>query len=404
MQQRRQAMTAGTNQAETVSASRWIGARLRCACATIWTMRASIVSAPTFSARITRLPVPLMVPPMTLASGAFCTGIDSPVTIDSSTVLRPSITTPSTGTLSPGRTRRRSPTCTCIERHLLILAVAADAPCRLWREVQEGANGAAGLLARPQFENLPEQHQHGDDRGGFVVDRDDAALLQACRKQPRREGRGEAVEIGGADAERDQAEHVERAVANRRPAAHEKRPAGPQHHRGGEHELKPHRDLRRDVVVQVEAREMRSHFQDDRRGARARRRSRNAGSCRGARGSARFPRPGRRGSSAMPQIGQEPGPTCANLGMHRAGVDDAGRSLGSDAGLPRRQIFFRIGGELAPASARAEEIGATAVAVAVRGLVRIDLHAADRVGGPQLRHSARAQRVPFSLRLETGTG
>ena len=33
------------------SASRWIGARLRCASATILTMRASMVSAPTFSAR-----------------------------------------------------------------------------------------------------------------------------------------------------------------------------------------------------------------------------------------------------------------------------------------------------------------------------------------------------------------
>ena len=40
------------------------------------------------------------------------TGIGSPVTIDSSTALAPSTTTPSTGTFSPGRTRRRSPTCT----------------------------------------------------------------------------------------------------------------------------------------------------------------------------------------------------------------------------------------------------------------------------------------------------
>ena len=39
----------------------------------------------------------------------FVTGIDSPVTIDSSTVDRPSSTTASTGTFSPGRTRSRSP-------------------------------------------------------------------------------------------------------------------------------------------------------------------------------------------------------------------------------------------------------------------------------------------------------
>ena len=41
---------------------------------------------------------------------AFSTGNGSPVSIDSSTLERPSSTTPSTGTFSPGRTRRRSPT------------------------------------------------------------------------------------------------------------------------------------------------------------------------------------------------------------------------------------------------------------------------------------------------------
>jgi hypothetical protein len=87
-----------------------MGARLRCASATICTIRDSIVSAPTFSAVMTRAPVPLMVPPMTLAAGVFSTGIDSPVTIDSSMALEPSVTEPSTETASPGRTRSRSPT------------------------------------------------------------------------------------------------------------------------------------------------------------------------------------------------------------------------------------------------------------------------------------------------------
>ena len=73
------------------------------------TMRDSIVSAPTLSARITKLPVPLTVPPVTRAPGAFSTGRDSPVTMDSSITLVPSCTLPSTGTDSPGRTRNRSP-------------------------------------------------------------------------------------------------------------------------------------------------------------------------------------------------------------------------------------------------------------------------------------------------------
>jgi hypothetical protein len=57
--------TAGTNQAATRSTSRWIGARLRCASATIATIRDSSVSAPTFSARITSAPVPFTVAPIT---------------------------------------------------------------------------------------------------------------------------------------------------------------------------------------------------------------------------------------------------------------------------------------------------------------------------------------------------
>ena len=103
-------MTVGTNQPDTWSASRWIGARERCAAATICTMRDSMVSRPTFSARITKLPVVLSVPAMSLAPASLATGMDSPVTIDSSTAERPSISSPSTGTFSPGRTRRRSPT------------------------------------------------------------------------------------------------------------------------------------------------------------------------------------------------------------------------------------------------------------------------------------------------------
>ena len=68
--------------------------------------------------------MPLIVPPVTRAAGSFSAGTGSPVTIDSSTALRPSTTTPSAGIFSPGRTRSRSPTCTDGERHVLLEAVA----------------------------------------------------------------------------------------------------------------------------------------------------------------------------------------------------------------------------------------------------------------------------------------
>ena len=71
-----------------------------------------MVSLPTRSARISSQPVPFTVAPITLSPECFSIGIDSPVTIDSSTELSPSSTVPSTGIFSPGRTRSLSPTFT----------------------------------------------------------------------------------------------------------------------------------------------------------------------------------------------------------------------------------------------------------------------------------------------------
>src|SRR5712691_6349920 len=50
------AITAGTNQAATRSARRWIGARERCAVATSATIWDKRVSRPTFSARMMNAP------------------------------------------------------------------------------------------------------------------------------------------------------------------------------------------------------------------------------------------------------------------------------------------------------------------------------------------------------------
>ena len=57
-------------------------------------------------------PLPFTVAPVTLSPAALATGIGSPVIMDSSTLLVPSSTVPSTGTFSPGFTRSRSPTAT----------------------------------------------------------------------------------------------------------------------------------------------------------------------------------------------------------------------------------------------------------------------------------------------------
>ena len=163
---------------------------------------------------------------------------------NSSTALLPSSTTPSIGTLSPGRTRRRSPICTASSGTSSSCAVGADATRRFRREIEQRANGAAGLLAGAQFQHLSEQHEHGDDGGRLEIDRDHAILREAPAETVRaRMSRPGYRGYGDADAERDQAEHVERAVADRCTAAHEERPAGPQHDRRGENELNPDRDV-----------------------------------------------------------------------------------------------------------------------------------------------------------------
>ena len=105
--------TAGTKYDDTRSASCCTGARLRCASLTMRTICARRVSLPTRSARITSVPVPFTVPPVTRLPSLFSTGIGSPVTSDSSTELDPSIAIPSIGIFSPGRTRSTSPTAMC---------------------------------------------------------------------------------------------------------------------------------------------------------------------------------------------------------------------------------------------------------------------------------------------------
>ena len=105
-------ITAGTNQAAMTSARRAMGGLEPCACSTRRTICASAVSAPTLVARKVNDPVVFMVAPITSSPARLVTGIGSPVSIDSSTGEKPSSTTPSTGTFSPGRTTTRSPTST----------------------------------------------------------------------------------------------------------------------------------------------------------------------------------------------------------------------------------------------------------------------------------------------------
>ena len=137
------AITTGTNHPDTSSASRWMGARDRCASATIRTICDSIVSRPTLPASMTKPPVWFIVPPMSLAPTCFVTGMDSPVIMDSSTELRPSRRVPSTGIFSPGRTRSLFPTTTASR------PMSSSVSSALTRRAVFGARSSNARIAPP---------------------------------------------------------------------------------------------------------------------------------------------------------------------------------------------------------------------------------------------------------------
>ena len=162
--------------------------------------------------------------------------------------------------------------------HRLGLAVLQHAQSGLGRKVEQRANGAAGLLAGPELEHLAEQHQRDDDRRRLEIGGDQPVrVLHGCREQPRRERRDQAVEIGRAGAERDQREHVQPARAQRGKAAHEERPAAPQHRGRGEGELQPLLGLRREERQEVARRTHASPCRARRARATAARRPRACG-------------------------------------------------------------------------------------------------------------------------------
>ena len=90
---------------------------------------------------MTKLPDWLSVPAITFAPASLVTGMDSPVTSDSSSEERPSRMTPSTGTFSPGRTRKRSPTWSAS------ISTSCSAPSASTRRAVFGASCSSALIA-----------------------------------------------------------------------------------------------------------------------------------------------------------------------------------------------------------------------------------------------------------------
>ena len=103
------------------------------------------VALPTFAASMRTPPDAFTEPPSKTSPARFSTGALSPVSIDSSTAVAPSMTTPSTGTRSPGRMSRTSPGTTALA------STSSSAPFRITRAVR----GCISMSARIASVALP---------------------------------------------------------------------------------------------------------------------------------------------------------------------------------------------------------------------------------------------------------
>ena len=121
----------------------------------------------------------LIVAPATASPGPTSTGTGSPVSIDWSTADEPSTTTPSVAIFSPGRTTKRSPTASSLDRDEHLLAVAEHA--RLLRaELEQGADRLARAAAGAGLEVAAEQDQRRDHGGDLEV-----RVARRCRRRGR---------------------------------------------------------------------------------------------------------------------------------------------------------------------------------------------------------------------------
>ena len=262
-----------------------------------------------------------------------------------------------------------------VKRDIFIDAVRPDSARGLGREVQQGADRARRLFAGAQFQNLPDEDQHGDDRRRLEIHRRAAVGLQeGGREQGWRDDGHDAVKPCHADPHGDQGEHIQPPGAQRCPAALEEGPAAPENHGGRQSELDPVRHLARDEHVEIG--QVSAHFQGENRQGQDQTDPKASGEV----DQLVVGRGFRRDRLRLKRHAADRAGAWAflpDLGVHRAGVDRAGNGrLGLHA---RVQVTHRIADEFGPAPRRAEEIVLTVMTGSVSGSRRIDRHAADGI-------------------------
>ena len=241
------AITTGTKNAETRSASRCTSALPCWASSTSRAICASWVSAPTLVARTTRRPPTLTVAPATASPGPTSTGTDSPVSMAASTADVPDSTTPSVAIFSPGRTTKRSPgpSSPTGTPHLGTVAQHGDV---LGAQLHERPQRRACLALRAALEPATSEQERRDAGGGLEVDVAGAVrALDGQLEGMRHAGRPGRAPEQRVDrpaerrqrAERDQGVHRGRAVPQVERRCPVELPATPEDHRGGERQRQP---------------------------------------------------------------------------------------------------------------------------------------------------------------------
>ena len=147
-------------------------------------------------------------------SGSFFDRHGSPVIIDSSTVLLPSQDNSIDRNLLARPHADRSPRSTWSRRMSSSCPSSDQTRAVFGARPRSALDGARGLAPRAKLEHLAKEHQRYDHRCRLEVDGESSCVMvpEGRREDVRKEGGGNAVDVGGAGPERNQRKHIQAAV------------------------------------------------------------------------------------------------------------------------------------------------------------------------------------------------
>ena len=133
------------------------------------------------------------------------------------------------GNLLPGTNAQRVAHVHIDQWHIFLDTIGADASGRFRRKSKQRPDRSGRLGAGLEFQDLAQERQRNDDGSGFEIDRHAPHGYERRRKHLWRDCRHHAEHECRPGAQANQRPHVGTAIHDGLPAAHEERPARPQH-------------------------------------------------------------------------------------------------------------------------------------------------------------------------------